>query len=264
MSHDAQAEDDRRCWSALSKAAAVQAAAAAQPPAASLPPRVAAALRLGQPDARLAQLPQLARRLAGVLEGAGAGPPAFHPAALPGAPCAASCWRACRIHVCVIAWVSWKLAAAAGTAPANSAGGCWQWAAGFLIFSCVLMRLAIRARSMLAFLYHCVGSWPLSAGLPCQSRAGTGVPSLYIAAWCAMWCGKADGSACMPEAPEQLPGPLVARLPQQALLGGCAEGRPSSANSFLNGPCCLAGLQDLHIVRLCTGSERAAVQMHCR
>ncbi|KAK9820997.1 hypothetical protein WJX81_006213, partial [Elliptochloris bilobata] len=80
----AQAEDDRQCWQEL-RAVTTQAAAASQPLAASLPPEVSAALRLGEPDARLNRLPQLARRLAAVLEAAGVGPPAFDPASLPGA-----------------------------------------------------------------------------------------------------------------------------------------------------------------------------------
>lgn len=80
-----QAEDDQRCWRELIEAVAVQAAAATQPGVHDLQPATAAALRLGQPGLRQTRLPQLARRLAGVLEAAGAGPPAFDPASLPGA-----------------------------------------------------------------------------------------------------------------------------------------------------------------------------------
>ncbi len=79
----AQADDDQRCWRQL--AAAAPAASAAPPDARALPPALAAALRAGDPGLRSSRLPQLARRLAGVLEAAGAGPPAFDPAALPGA-----------------------------------------------------------------------------------------------------------------------------------------------------------------------------------
>jgi len=79
----AQADDDQRCWRQL--AAAAPAASPAPPDARALPPALAAALRAGDPGLRSSRLPQLARRLAGVLEAAGAGPPAFDPAALPGA-----------------------------------------------------------------------------------------------------------------------------------------------------------------------------------
>lgn len=80
-----QAEDDRRCWRELSEAVAAKAAAATQPGMHGLQQATAAALRLRQPDLRQTRLPQLARRMAGVLEAAGAGPPAFDPASLPGA-----------------------------------------------------------------------------------------------------------------------------------------------------------------------------------
>ena len=154
-----QAEDDRRCWSALSSAAAAEAAAAAQPPTASLPPEVSAALRLGQPGARLARLPQLARRLAAVLERAGAGPPAFDPASLPGAPLRCQNLTA-PVHTLIRRWCH----SMAMVRPSclivlllhKSAGGCWYLAAG-------LHSALLPAARLLLLLHESAGGcwcWP--------------------------------------------------------------------------------------------------------
>lgn len=154
-----QAEDDRRCWAALSEAAAAEAAAAAQPPVASLPPEVSAALRLGQPGARLARLPQLARRLAAVLERAGAGPPAFDPASLPGAACAANS----RLLLCMplIRWWchSMSIVSPACTRPCSSCmkmledAGAWPSACDPCLAYCCAWTAC--ERSCHAPLHHC-------------------------------------------------------------------------------------------------------------